>query len=71
MCSNTWNLRTRIRIRTRIRWRLARTLKKEIIMALILKVILLSTLWMLCFHDPIEKHLTTQSIKQHWYSVQK
>lgn len=57
MC-NTWNLRNRIR-------------KKEIVIALILKAILLGTLWMLCFHDPIEKHLTKQSIKQHWYSVQK
>jgi hypothetical protein len=56
---NRWNLR------------IARMLKKEIIMALILKAILLSLLWSLCFHDPIEKHLTKQSIKRHWFSVQK
>lgn len=40
------------------------TLRKEIVVVVIIKLIAIFTIWMICFSDPVKRHLTTQSMQQ-------
>ncbi|OGT65790.1 MAG: hypothetical protein A3J38_01550 [Gammaproteobacteria bacterium RIFCSPHIGHO2_12_FULL_45_9] len=39
--------------------------RREIVMVLLLKVVLLGLLWWLCFRDPVAPHLNVHRMQQH------
>ncbi len=41
------------------------SLRKEIMFAIVLKLILIFILWMICFSNPVSDHLTVKNIQQH------
>jgi hypothetical protein len=40
------------------------SLRREILIALLIKGLLLTALWYVCFRDPVENHLTNDSMQQ-------
>lgn len=60
----------RKRICNRICWRSVFSLRTELLLALILKAILLTILWKVSFHDPLDKHLSKADMVEHIVGTQ-
>ncbi len=61
----------RNRICNRFEWRSCFSLRRELLLALILKAALLTILWKVCFHDPLDKHLTKADMIEHLVGTQQ